>query len=150
VPNSGAQRSARPTWILKFLSALLFFGLARNSNAAETKLDFWHSYLHNPSGVTHYSFHLASYKRGLFFGSCGPSTRSLQWEYEVDLAGAGPAYEASKITVTSEGKKIDVASGTIKIDLPNNKATIDLRVVGGNATNSFGGNGAYRITKIKN
>ena len=115
----------------------------------ETKLDFWHSYTHQPSGVIHYSFHIANYKRGLFFGSCGPSTRSLQWDYDIDLAGNGPTYEKEKMTITSEGKKVDVVSGTITIDPDQREARIDLRVRIGTQTNDFRGNGTHRVVKLK-
>src|SRR5260370_24175421 len=97
------------------LSLLGSIWLAAEAHA-ETKLDFWHFYTHQPSGVTHYSFHIANYKRGLFFGSCGPSTRWLQWEYDVDLAGNGPVYEKRQVALTTEGKHVEVISGSITID----------------------------------
>src|SRR5258706_15729232 len=74
--------------IASFL-AILF---ASASVHAATKLDFWHSYGHQPGGTTHFAFHLASYKRGLFFGSSGPSTMSLDWSFDFDLSGDGPIY----------------------------------------------------------
>src|ERR1035438_1899968 len=88
------------------LLAFLVLGtscLTSSANAG-TILDFWHSYTHQPSGVTHYSFHIANYKRGLFFGSCGPSAKSLQWEYDMDLTGCGPIYHKEQIAFTVEGK----------------------------------------------
>src|SRR6516162_9829291 len=111
--------------VLGFLSRLilgacaLFFWTA--STRAETKLDFWHSYKHQPSGVIHYSFQIANYKRGLFFGSCGPCTRSLQWEYDIDLAGAGPIYQKDQIKITSETKNVDVISGSVRVDSKRNE-----------------------------
>src|SRR5438105_12438651 len=87
--------------------------LSASPARAEAKLDFWHSYTHQPSGVIHYSFQIASYKRGLFFGSCGPSTRSLQWEYDIDLTGPGPVYQADQISMTSDLKKVPIGSGTL-------------------------------------
>src|SRR5260370_23519409 len=109
------------------LSLLGSIWLAAEAHA-ETKLDFWHSYAHQPSGVTHYSFHIANYKRGLFFGSCGPSTRSLQWEYDVDLAGSGPVYEKPQVYITCEGKQIEVFSGTVTFEPNQRQAQIYLRV----------------------
>jgi len=121
---------------------------------AGTELDFWHSYVHQPSGVVHFAFHIASYKRGLFFGSCGPSTRSMQWEYDVDLAGAGPVYARDQITLKRDGQPVAVAAGTIKLDAERQHATLDLQTAQP-ATNqpavpvSFPGNGTHRIRKTR-
>jgi hypothetical protein len=125
---------------------VLFLGC---SACAEVKLDFWHSYTHQPSGVVHYSFQIASYKRGLFFGSCGPSTRSLQWEYDIDLAGTGPAYQANQIVVTSEGKPVQVINGTITVGQGKKQAVIVLRVKLSSSESSFQGNGTFRIEKLR-
>jgi hypothetical protein len=119
------------------------------SAMGETKLDFWHSYVHQPSGVIHYSFQIASYKRGLFFGSCGPSTRSLQWEYDIDLAGPGPVYGKDQIKVTSDTKPVGVVSGTIRYDAKRDVAALDLRVQSASGESAFPGNGAHSIKKIK-
>jgi len=139
--------------VLGFLSRLilgacaLFFWTA--STRAETKLDFWHSYVHQPSGVVHYSFQIASYKRGIFFGSCGPSTRSLQWEFDIDLAGKGPVYNKDQIAITSETKKMEIVSGTITIGESQREATINLRVKPAGSEVEFAGNGTHPIVKIK-
>ena len=124
-------------------------GLLATVARGETKLDFWHSYIHQPSGVMHYSFRIASYKRGLFFGSCGPSTRSLQWEYDIDLAGKGPVYQKDQINVTSEGKKIEVVSGTISLSPDTSQATFNLRVKMAGAEQDFAGNGRHPIKQLK-
>jgi len=116
---------------------------------AETKLDFWHSYIHQPSGVVHYSFQIASYKRGLFFGSCGPSTRSLQWEYDIDLSGAGPVYQQNQITITTEGKSVETVSGTITIEPKRNEATIELQIKSSATNLAFPCNGTHHITKLR-
>jgi hypothetical protein len=121
---------------------------------AGTELNFWHFYIHQPDGVAHFSFHIASYKRGLFFGSCGPSTRSLQWGYDVDLAGPGPRYSADQITVREDGKPLSVASGTIAIGSSQQHATIQLQItqagtIQPGSSTSFPGNGTHRIQKIK-
>ena len=115
----------------------------------ETKLDFWHSYIHQPSGVIHYSFQIASYKRGLFFGSCGPSTRSLAWEYDIDLAGPGPLYHKEEMTVHSDLKSVEVLSGTISVDAKHNQATVRLRANLSGVDSEFPGNGTYQIKKSK-
>jgi len=116
---------------------------------AATELDFWHSYTHQPSGITHYSFHIANYKRGLFFGSCGPSTRSLLWSYDVDLAGTGPSYRTNQIALTIDGKSFPVLSGTIAIDLKQEKVIIDLQVERNGSAAPFVANGVHRINKSK-
>jgi hypothetical protein len=132
-----------------FCLLLLLLASTPHFAQAETKLDFWHSYVHQPSGVTHYSFQIARYKRGLFFGSCGPSTRSLQWEYDIDLTGTGPLYHKQQVTVTSEGKKVEVVSGTITIDFKQNQATIDLQLKVSGADLPFQANGTHPILKMK-
>jgi len=112
-------------------------------------LDFWHSYMHQPSGVVHYNFHLASYKRGLFFGSCGIATKSLQWSFDFDLAGAGPVYEKDQIIVSSDaGSSLKVVSGQVTID-PKQQATVTLVVEEAGSQKQFIGNGKYRIHKLK-
>src|SRR5262249_29141595 len=97
----------------------------------------------------HYSFQIASYKRGLFFGSCGPSTRSLQWEYDIDLAGPGPVYQKEQITVTREGKKIEGASGTVNVSSNQRDATITLKVNLAEGVADFLGNGKHPVQKLK-
>jgi len=116
---------------------------------AETKLDFWHYYIHQPSGIVHYSFQIANYKRGLFFGSCGPSTRSLQWGYDIDLAGPGPVYQKEQITITSDATPVEVVSGTIRYDAKSNQAILNLRVRSTAGELVFPGNGTHSIKKIK-
>jgi hypothetical protein len=142
------QRSRLLLRLIPISFALGLFWLSAEAHA-EIKLDFWHSYTHQPSGVTHYSFHIASYKRGLFFGSCGPSTRSLQWEYDIDLSGNAPIYHKDQMTITSEGKRVEVESGTITIDPKQRETTIDLRVKGPAGVTNFFGNGTHRIGKLK-
>ena len=99
--------------------------------------------------MIHYSFQIANYKRGIFFGSCGPSTRSLQWEYDIDLAGPGPVYENQQISITSDAKPVEVVSGTVRVDQKRGETTIDLRVRSTSGELSFLGNGTHRINKIK-
>lgn len=118
------------------------------SALGETKLDFWHSYV-PPNGSIHYSFQIARYKRGLFFGSCGPSTRSLQWAYNIDLAGPGPVYNKEQITITSDLKRLDIVSGTVKIDLQQSEATLNLRVRSSSGESDLPANGTHSIKKLK-
>jgi hypothetical protein len=130
------------------LYLLGLLGLTTPANAG-TELDFWHSYTHQPSGVTHYAFHLVSYKSGLFFGSCGLSTKSLRWEYNVDLTGNGPVYQQAQIAVTADGKRLAVGSGTITIDAQGQKAAIDLQIQRDAGMAAFVGNGKWRIKKLR-
>jgi hypothetical protein len=136
-------------------SVLVFCFLSALTNSqAGTELDFWHSYTHQPTGVTHFSFHIANYKRGFFFGSCGLGTKSLQWQYDVDLAGAGPRYTSDRIAVRREGTEVAIISGTICVDAQQRHATIDLQTGRGEtnspaAPSSFIGNGTHRIRKLK-
>ena len=116
---------------------------------AEIKLDFWHSYIHQPSGVIHYSFQVANYKRGLFFGSCGPSTHSLVWEYDIDLAGAGPTFSKDQISIRSELKPVEIISGNITFDQKRNEATIHLRAKLAGVETDLPANGTHRIIRVK-
>ena len=124
--------------------------LAANSLLAGTTLDFWHSYVHAKSQERHYSFHLAQCKRGLFWGSCGPSTKSLQWSFTFDLAGDGPIYDAKSISLSDDnGKALRVASGQVTTSAKRSIAKIALTVENEGHTNTFVGNGEYRIHEIK-
>ena len=145
MPHTGSNAVKRPLlWVI-----LCSVSSCAQLAPAETKLDFWHSYLHQPSGVIHYSFQIASYKRGLFFGSCGPSTRSLRWEYDIDLTGAGLVYQKDAIRITSDLKNVEIVSGTITVDQKRNEAAIDLQIKSGGNTVGFTGNGTNHIVKIK-
>ncbi len=107
----------------------------------------WHSYVH-PSGQIHYSLHLASYKRGIFFGSCGPSTYSLQWEYRIDLKGAGPSYRRENIEMLDgDLHRIPVASGSILLDGEKRSAKIDISVLQDSNVRPFAHNGTYAMKK---
>ncbi len=116
---------------------------------AGTKLDFWHSYVHAQTHQTHYSFHLAKFKRGLFFGSCGPSAKSLQWSYNFDLTGDGPVYSSQQLSLIDEnGKSLRIVSGQVATDLKRGTANIAIKVEIGGTTNIFVGNGQYRIHQV--
>lgn len=105
-----------------------------------------HSYVHNPSGQVHVVFHLASYKKGLFFGSCGPSTRSLQWEYSLELKGEGPDYTTREIELRdSNCQVIQVDSGSIRLDHKKHRATIYILVKQNDQVREFVGNGVFKI-----
>ena len=141
-----ASRDRDRTVVVFAAACVLCFA---TSVRAETKLDFWHSYIHQPSGVIHYSFQIANYKRGIFFGSCGPSTRSLQWEFDIDLAGKGPTYSNDQIKITSDANPVEVVSGTITIGADQRDAKITLRVKVSGSELQFPANGTHRIVKLK-
>src|SRR6185369_5188827 len=86
---------------------------------AGTELRLWHTYT-PPSGESHHAFVLANYKRGIFIGSCGPSTRSLRWSYSIDMKGAGPRFTAEQIEIKDEAAlekaPVPAAAGEIVVD----------------------------------
>jgi hypothetical protein len=124
--------------------------LLANSVVAGTTLDFWHSYVHAQTQERHYSFHLEQCKRGLFWGSCGPGTKSLQWAYTFDLAGDGPVYDVKRILVSDDnGKALRVVSGQVTASAQGSVAKIDIQVESESRTNQFIGNGSYKIHKLK-
>jgi hypothetical protein len=129
---------------------LAAFLCAASMAKAGTVLDFWHSYVPPQTGVKHYSFHVTNYKRGIFFGSCGLSTKSQQWAFSVDLAGDGPAYDSDRVDLSDDSaKSLKVVSGQISIDAAQTVATIELTVEQAGVTNKFVGNGKYKIKKLK-
>ena len=128
------------------LLALTLFALLV-SGCADSAGIIWHSYVH-PSGETRYDLHLASYKRGLFFGSCGPSTYSLKWEYRIELKGFGPSYTKETIELQDGGlHRIHVDSGSILVDEGRKSAKIDITVVRDSKAQPFPHNGIYKMRK---
>lgn len=118
---------------------------------AGTEMRLWHSYLHQPDGEIHFAFSVADYKRGLFFGSCGPSTYSLQWMYSFDVAGAGPVYDPARIRLRNEmgvslGETPPV-SGEIRVDAKRKRVEIQLKVQENGVVRDFHGNGSYAISE---
>ncbi len=131
------------------LVAVAAFTVA-TSAVAGTTLDFWHSYVHAQDQQRHYGFHLAQYNRGLFVGSCGLSTKTLQWSFAFDLAGDGPGFDGKKISVTDDnGNAVHVVSGEVTLDAKRSSAKLQLQIESAGATNRFVGNGEYRIHKLK-
>jgi hypothetical protein len=107
-----------------------------------------HSYIHNPSGQIHFVFDLRRCKRGIFFGSCGPSTRSLQWEYHIELKGPGPTYTREEIEIKDgDLHPVPVESGTIVTDAKRGTSTIAVNTSDGTASREFVGNGTYAVRR---
>ena len=127
--------------------SLLFTLLIAFNACAGTETSLWHSYT-PPSGEVHHAFRLANFKRGIFFGSCGPSTRSLRWNYDVDLKGAGPRFTPEQIELKEETATGNVAvrivSGEIVVDEAKKRVRIALKVLKGDAQ-EFIGNGSFRL-----
>src|SRR5437868_4001641 len=133
-PARGPVHPMKAARILTAVSVLL----VANSLLAGTTLDFWHSYVHGQTRERHYSFHLAQCKRGLFWGSCGPSTKSLQWSFTFDLAGDGPEYDAKKISISDDnGELLRVVSGQITTTTRESVAKIDIQIESQSRTNKF-------------
>jgi hypothetical protein len=117
---------------------------------AATTLNFWHSYIHALTREPHYGFHLDQFKRGLFWGSCGPSTKSLQWSFTFDLSGNGPVYDPKNICLSDDnGKTLQVVSGAITKTCERSIAKIDLQIETEGRTNNFIGNGTYQIHQAR-
>jgi hypothetical protein len=89
---------------------------------------------------------LKEYKRGLFFGSCGPSTKSLQWEYSFTLAGQGLVYEARNIGLKDRSlKPVEVTNGKITVNEKRKTVRIDIRIRKNGAETDFPYNGQYKL-----
>jgi hypothetical protein len=152
-PATPAAASARapvnrmkPSRISLVVSALL----VATSVLAGTTLDFWHSYVHAQTHQRHYSFHLVQCKRGMFWGSCGPSTKSLQWSFTFDLAGDGPVYTAKEISISDDnGQALPVVSGQVTATAKRQTIKIALWIETAGRTNNFVGNGNYQIHELK-
>ena len=128
------------------VAIIVVFTFVAASALAGTTLDFWHSYVHAQTNEKHFGFHLARYKRGLFWGSCGPSTKSLQWAFNFDLAGDGPVYSTKQFSLSDDnGKVVHISSGQLATDARRHSIKIDIEVESEGRTNKFIGNGEYRI-----
>jgi hypothetical protein len=127
-----------------FLAVIVLCTPAANANAA-TEVSLWHSYT-NQTGVVHFGFDLRKFKRGVFFGSCGPSTRSLQWEYGFDLKGNGPRFVKDDVELKdADFHPIPLASGNIVVDEKKSTIEITLQISTNGVAQSFVGNGTYRL-----
>ena len=143
LPLKRLQKAARNLIAVSIL-------LVANNLLAGTTLDFWHSYVHAQTQERHYGFHLAQCKRGLFWGSCGPNTKSLQWSFTFDLAGDGPVYDAKRISISDDnGKALHVVSGQVTTTGHGSVAKINIQIESESRTNKFIGNGDYQIHKLK-
>ena len=87
---------------------------------------------------------LESFRRGIFFGSCGPATKSLRWEFSFTLHGEGPVFAAPAIEMKDGAlQPVPVRSGSIA--LSDRSIRIDLAIRREGRTVPFPYNGDYRI-----
>jgi len=127
------------------LSLLVLFSLAGPAGAG-TEVSLWHSYTNQPSGQIHFAFGLRNVKRGLFFGSCGPSTRSLQWEYGLELKGKAREYAKENIELKDANfHPVPLDSGNILVDDKKSTVQIAIKVSTNGAAQNFIGNGTYKV-----
>jgi hypothetical protein len=127
-----------------FVSVVLVFWLAAAASAG-TQVSLWHSYT-NQSSEVHFGFGLRNYKRGLFFGSCGPSTYSLQWEYGFDLKGKGPQFAKDAIQLKDANlRPVALGSGNIVVDEKKFTVEIAIKVTTNGVAQDFIGNGTYKL-----
>ena len=127
------------------LTCSLFLSLARITSAG-TEVSLWHSYTNQPSGQIHFAFDLRNVKRGLFFGSCGPSTRSLQWEYGFELKGKTTEYAKDDIDLKDANfHLVPVDSGKILVDEKKSTIQITIKVSTNGVAQDFIGNGTYKV-----
>ncbi len=127
------------------LSLLLIFSLAEVASAG-TEVSLWYSYTNQPSGQIRFAFDLRNLKRGVFFGSCGPSTRSLQWEYGFELKGKTSEYAKDDIELKDANfHLVPVDSGKILVDEKKSTVQITIKISTNGVAQDFIGNGTYKL-----
>jgi len=127
------------------LSLLLIFSLAEVASAG-TEVSLWHSYTNQPSGQIRFAFDLRNLKRGVFFGSCGPSARSLQWEYGFELNGKTSEYAKDDIELKDANfHLVPVDSGKILVDEKKSTVQITIKISTNGVAQDFIGNGTYKL-----
>lgn len=142
--KSEQQRRKHPfaRWILHASWALAIFAMMASwelQAGSEARLS---------EGTKRRTLELRNYKRGLFFGSCGPSTYSMQWEYTFTLTGDGPVFKREDITLKDGSlNEVRVSGGSVALDTKHHSINIDLKVTAGAAEISFPQNGRYKLKK---
>jgi len=127
------------------LSLLLLFPLAGVANAG-TEVSLWRSYTNQPSGQFRFAFDLKNLKRGVFFGSCGMRTRSLQWEYSFELKGKATKYAKDDIELKDANfHLVPIDSGSILVDEKKSTVQITIKVSTNSVAQDFIGNGTYKL-----
>ena len=142
-PEKQNQMGLLASWIFRGCCAFAVLAIVTSSElqtGSEAKLF---------EGAKRRTVELKNYKRGLFFGSCGPSTRSMQWEYTFTLSGDGPVFKGGDITLKDGNlKQIPVSGGTIALDSKQHSVEIHLKINNGDDHEvSFPYNGGYKLKK---
>jgi hypothetical protein len=124
---------------------LLLFSVTGVARAA-TEISLWRSYTNQPSGQFRFAFDLRNFKRGVFFGSCGASTRSLQWEYGFELKGEATEYAKDDIELKDANfHLVPLDSGKILVDEKKASVQISIKVSTNGVAQDFIGNGKYKL-----
>jgi hypothetical protein len=127
------------------LTCSFFLSLAGTASAG-TEVSLWHSYTNQPSGQIRFAFDLRNLKRGVFFGSCGPSTRSLQWEYGFELKGKASEYGKDDIELKDANlHPVPLDSGNILVDEKKPTVQIAIKISTNGVAQDFIGNGTYKL-----
>jgi hypothetical protein len=129
-------------WICRANCAFALFAMMTSAElqaGSEAKLS---------EGTNRHTVEIRNYKRGLFWGSCGPSTRSMQWEYTFTLTGNGPLFKGDNIAVKDGNlKDVPISGGTIALDTKQHSIRIDLKLNDRAAEKPFPYNGRYKLKK---
>ena len=111
-----------------------------------TRFESWDAFTDKRTGQPHHSYRILNSKRGLFLGPCGFGTRSIQWEYWIELAGSQQLFQTRQIKIEDHARKrISVISGTILINPKERTATLNLQITKQGRVTDFEGNGKHRI-----
>jgi hypothetical protein len=128
---------------------LTLFSLGRPFIAA-VEVEWWHSYVHSRTVEKHYSFTLARYRRGLFWGPCAFSTKALVWQYDFDLAGDQVVYTTPAIEVKPglAGDPLKIERAVVTVDRKHAVATIKIKLHTASGLKDFAGNGTFHINAL--
>ena len=111
-----------------------------------TRFESWDAFTDRQTGQPHHSYRILNSKRGLFLGPCGFGTRSIQWEYWIDLTGSQQLFQTRQIKIEDhDRKRVPVMSGTIVINPNERTATLNLQITKQGRVTNFEGNGKHRI-----
>jgi hypothetical protein len=126
------------------ISLLVFFSLAQIANAG-TEVSLWRSYT-NQSSQVYRAFDLRNLKRGIFFGSCGLNTRSLQWEYGFQLKGDASEYPKDTIELKDANfHLVPLDSGSVVVNEKKSTVQIAIKINTNGVAQDFIGNGTYQL-----
>jgi hypothetical protein len=113
-----------------------------------TRFESWDAYTDRQTGKSRHGYRILNTKRGIFLGPCGFGTRSIQWEYwiDLDLSASQQLFQARQIKLEDDNRKaVPVISGTIVISPDKRTATLNLQINRQGRVTDFEGNGKHRI-----